>query len=78
MTQTNKLLTRFLDGFEELALAFKWWCFLLRLPQSCDCSWAGADLWEELSVGWMQEYIWPYDDWYNPTVSPQRKLRLGR
>ena len=69
---------RFLDGFEGLAVAFGWWRFLLRLPLSCDCSVERAELWEELSCGWMQEYIWPYDDWYNPTVSPQRKLRLGR
>ena len=69
---------RFLDGFEGLAVAFGWWRFLLRLPQSCDCSVEQVELWEELSAGWMQEYIWPYDDMYNPTVSPQRKLRLGR
>lgn len=77
-SKTNKLLTRFLDGFEGLAVAFGWWCFLLRLPQSSDCSCARTDLWEYLSVGWMEEYIWPYADWYNPTVSPERKLRLGR
>jgi len=78
--KTNKLLTRFLDGFEGLAVAFEWWCFLLRLPQSSDC-WcecARTDLWEDLNAGWMEEYIWPYDDWYNATVSPERKLRLGR
>lgn len=69
---------RFLGGFEGFAVAFMWWRFLLRLPQSCDCSVEQVELWEELSAGWMQEYIWPYDDWYNPTVSPQRKLRLGR
>jgi hypothetical protein len=69
---------RFLGGFEGFAVAFGWWCFLLRLPKSCDYLCERAELWEELSAGWMQEYIWPYDDWYNPTVSPQRKLRLGR
>jgi len=31
---------------------------------------------EELNVGWYQEYIYPYDDWYNPTISKERKLRL--
>lgn len=73
-----KLWTDFCDGFEGLALALGWWRFLLRLPQSCDYSTERAELWEELSCGWMREYIWPYDDMYNPTVSPERKLRLGR
>ena len=31
---------------------------------------------EELNVGYYQEYIYPYD-WYNPTVSKERQLRLG-
>jgi len=22
-------------------------------------------------------YIYDYDDWYNPTISPERKLRLS-
>ncbi len=36
------------------------------------------DFWESLSWGWMCEYIYPYDDPYNPWISPERKLRLGR
>jgi hypothetical protein len=36
------------------------------------------DFWEGLSWGWMCEYIYPYDDPYNPWISPERKLRLGR
>jgi hypothetical protein len=36
------------------------------------------DFWESLSWGWMCEYIYPYDDPYNPYLSPERKLRLGR
>lgn len=36
------------------------------------------DFWESLSWGWMCEYIYPYDDCYNPTISKERKLRLGR
>lgn len=71
-------LTNLRDGFEGLALAFGWWRFLLRLPQSCDYLTEQVEFWEELSSGWMREYVWPYDDWYNPTPSPQRKLRLGR
>ena len=33
---------------------------------------------EEISIGYYQEYIYPYDDWYNPTISPERQLRLGQ
>lgn len=33
---------------------------------------------EELNYGWCQMYIYDYDDWYNPTISPERKLRLGQ
>jgi hypothetical protein len=32
---------------------------------------------EEINCGWYQEYIYPYDDWYNPTISKERQLRLG-
>jgi hypothetical protein len=34
--------------------------------------------WEEINCGWYQMYIYPYDDWYNPTISPERKLRLNQ
>lgn len=34
------------------------------------------DFWEEISNGWYQEYIYPYDDLYIPTISVERKLRL--
>lgn len=33
--------------------------------------------WEDINLGWYQMYIYPYDDWYNPTISDERKLRLG-
>ena len=33
---------------------------------------------EEINSGYYQEYIYPYDDWYNPTISPERQLRLGQ
>ena len=36
------------------------------------------DFWEALSWGWCCEYIYPYDDPYNPYISPERKLRLGK
>ena len=37
------------------------------------------DFWEALSWGWCCEYIYPYDDPYNPHRSSlERKLRLGQ
>lgn len=33
---------------------------------------------EELNCGWYQMYIYPYDDWYHPTISKERKLFLGQ
>lgn len=37
-----------------------------------------TEFWESLSCGWYEEYIYPYDDWYHPTISPERKLRLAQ
>ena len=71
-------MKEFSDNFSEASLAFAWWQALLSTPQSCDYLCEYVDFWEELSKGWMQEYIWPYDDRFTPTPSPQRKLRLGR
>jgi hypothetical protein len=68
----------FWRSFEEVSLALEWWRALLSVPSSSDFLCEYVDFWEELSVGWMREYIWPYDDMYNPTVSHERKLRLGR
>jgi hypothetical protein len=36
------------------------------------------DFWEALSWGWCCEYIYPYDDPYNLTISPERRLRLAQ
>lgn len=54
-----------------------------HLPYILDCyndghKYGYGDFWEGLSWGWMTEYIYPYDDPYNPYLSPERKLRLGR
>lgn len=32
---------------------------------------------EELNIGWYREYIYPYDDCYDPTISEERGDRLG-
>ena len=33
---------------------------------------------EEINCGWYEMYIYDFDDWYNPTISPERQLRLGQ
>ena len=33
---------------------------------------------EEISIGYYEMYIYDFDDWYNPTISPERQLRLGQ
>lgn len=68
--------TYFSDGLQGLALAFEWWWDLLSIPQSCDSLCEYADFWEEISHGWYEEYVWPYDDLFTPGPSPERKLRL--
>ncbi len=60
----------FLEGFNNIKYAL-------------DCynegnEYADEDFWEALSWGWMSEYIYPYDDPYDPRISPERKLRLGK
>jgi hypothetical protein len=34
--------------------------------------------WEEINNGWYDMYIYPYDDWYHPHLSKERKLRLNQ
>jgi hypothetical protein len=63
-------LELFLDGFRNIL------CIL-------DCyndgdEWGYGEFWESLSIGWFQEYIYPYDDPYNLTIGPERKLRLAQ
>ena len=59
----------FLDGFHNFWYA--WDCYLcVEIYRN--------DFWEALSAGWMEEYIYPYDDIYNRHLSDERKLRLGQ
>ena len=60
-------LELFLDGFHDFLYA--WECY-----DDEDY----REFWTALSSGWMQEYIYPYDDPFNRTISPERKLRLGQ
>ena len=68
--ETQSKWQDFLDGFRNIL------CIL-------DCyndgdEWGYGEFWESLSIGWFQEYIYPYDDPYNLTISPERKLRLAQ
>jgi hypothetical protein len=60
----------FVEGFLNISYIID--CYNTPEPYGYD------DFWEALSWGWMCEYITPYDDPYNPYLSPERKLRLGR
>ena len=60
----------FIEGFRNISYIIS--CYNASEPLWYD------DFWEALSWGWMCEYITPYDDPYNPYLSPERKLRLGK
>jgi hypothetical protein len=60
----------FLDGFRNI------YCII-------DCyndgdEWGYGEFWESLNIGWYRDYIFPYDDPYNLTIGPERKLRLAQ
>jgi hypothetical protein len=60
----------FLDGFRNVL-------YILDCYDDGD-EWGYGEFWESLSIGWMQQYIYDYDDPYNPTISKERKLRLSQ
>ena len=60
----------FLEGFSCISYSID--CY------TQDDKYGYEDFWESLSWGWMCEYIFPYDDPYNPYMSKERKLRLGK
>jgi hypothetical protein len=59
----------FLDGFRNIL-------YILDCYDDGD-TWGYGEFWESLSIGWYREYIFPYDDPYYPTISPERRLRLA-
>jgi hypothetical protein len=63
-------LELFLDGFHDICYALE--CY------NDGHKWGYGEFWESLSIGWFEEYIYPYDDPYNITISPERRLRLGQ
>ena len=54
----------FLEGFHDFLYAWD--------------SYGTDEFWEALSSGWYDDYIYPYDDSYNITISPERKLRIDQ
>ena len=60
----------FLDGF------YNFWNCLDCYNDGDD--WGYDEFWEGLNLGWYMEYIYPYDDPYNITISPERKLRIDQ
>jgi len=68
--ETQSKWQDFLDGFRNVL-------YILDCYDDGD-EWGYGEFWESLSIGWMQEYIYDYDDPYNLTISPERKLRLAQ
>jgi hypothetical protein len=68
--ETQSKWKDFLDGFRNVL-------YILDCYDDGD-EWGYGEFWESLSIGWFQEYIYPYDDPYNLTISPERKLRLAQ
>jgi hypothetical protein len=67
--ETQSKWEDFLDGFRNVL-------YILDCYDDGD-EWGYREFWESLSIGWFQEYIYPYDDWYNPSYSNERRLRLA-
>ena len=59
----------FIEGFRNISYIMDCYETVEHFPD---------DFWESLSWGWCCTYIYPYDDPYNPYISKERKLRLGR
>lgn len=69
-------LELFLDGFSNIWYIIDCYTSIHKNPEEYD--FIRENFFEALSWGWMAEYIFPYDDFYNPTISSERKLRLGK
>jgi hypothetical protein len=68
--ETQSKWQNFLDGFRNVL-------YILDCYDDGD-EWGYGEFWESLSIGWFQEYIYPYDDPYYLKISPERKLRLSQ
>lgn len=68
--ETQSKWQDFLDGFRNVL-------YILDCYDDGD-EWGYGEFWESLSIGWMQEYIYPYDDAFVISISPERRLRLAQ
>ena len=59
----------FLDGFHNF-----WNCLD---AYNNDSYWGRKEFWEWINLGFYRQYIYDYDDPFTPTISKERKLRLG-
>lgn len=60
------MIQKIIDGFEIFLEAFN--C-LLRDDDY---------FWDLINTGWYDEYIYPYDDLYSPSLSKERQVRLSQ
>jgi hypothetical protein len=70
--QTPTKLEVFLDGFRNCLSALDYY------NEMNDYKSSRIEFWEVLSDGWMNIYIYPYDDPFNRNISKERKLRIGK
>ena len=68
--QTPTKLEVFLDGFCNFITALD--CY------GEDTKYSRIEFWEVLSDGWMNTYIYPYDDPFNWYISKERTMRIGK
>jgi len=69
--ESSTYLEVFLDGFSNVL-------GLLECRSNMNDKWTRIEFWERLSLGWMDTYIYPYDDPFNSKISKQRKMRIGQ
>jgi hypothetical protein len=63
--------------WEEFLEGFHYICSALDAYNAGE-KWGYWEFWETINAGWYNMYIFPYDDWYTPKVSQERKLRIGK
>jgi len=72
MYKIMKFLKQILNGWDSFFAAIRYRC------DSYEWWEWDRDFWEEINIGFYEMEIFPYDDWYNPTISKQRQLILGQ
>ncbi len=67
----------FVEGFRSIVEGFRNISYTLRCYKDGH-KYGYYDFWEALNWGYFEMYIFPYDDWFNPTITKERQLRLGQ